>query len=98
MTGFSKDKADDQEMQKLLEALEKEARLQNRKKRKGVRKDAPRRNHSEDVKRIKELEINALERKQAIEAIRTERLKKKVPERECVDQAIEEVIGKYLKE
>jgi len=92
---------DHRDMSQLVHDLEQEAadREEERKTRgnQGQGKRPPRR-ISEDTRRVRELEIEALERKEALQQKKRQQTKKEADRQKGSDQAIQEVIGKYLRE
>ena len=96
------DEPTDKEIADLVKGLEKEAR-EGRGKRKRPPKDRLRRRTgsqiivSEDTRRVRELEIQALEQKQFKEELRMKLLKAQVKKRENVDETLMDFFEKYLK-
>ena len=78
------------------EAIEREEEIKRRRsKRQG--KGPPRR-ISEDTKRMRELEIEALERREALEQKKRRDTKKEADRQKGSEQTIQDIIGKYLRE
>lgn len=91
---------DGKNMSQLVHSLEKEAaereEARQRKRRQVDWKGA--RRISEDTKRVRELEIEAVERKEAIEEKNRRERKEKAGKQKNAEIAIEEVIGKFVRE
>ena len=87
-------------MSQLVHSLERAAaereEKRRKKKQKVDRKGA--RRVSEDTKRVRELEIEAVERKEAKEKKKRRESKKKADRQKGAEMAIEDVIGKYVRE
>jgi hypothetical protein len=91
---------DRKSMSQLVQFLEKEAaeREEKRQKKKQKVDWKGARRVSEDTKRVRELEIEAVERKEAIEEKKRRETKKKAGKQKETEIAIEDVIGKYVRE
>lgn len=87
-------------MSQLVHYLEREAAEREEKRKKKTRKIDRKgaRRVSEDTKRVRELEIEAVERKEAIEEKKRRERKKKAGKQKDAKMAIEDVIGKYVRE
>lgn len=93
-----------EDMETLLNDLEKAA-AEGKRRGKGPGAERPGRRgssstliQSEATKHLKELEIKAIERKQALEDQRRMELKKKALKSRKTEEAVHEIIGKFLKE
>ena len=91
---------DRKNMSQLVHYLEREAaeREEERQKKKQIVDWKGGRRVSEDTKRVRELEIEAVERKEAIEEKKRREGKKKSDKQKNTEMAIEDVIGKYVRD
>ena len=91
---------DRKNMSRLVQFLEREAaeREEKRQKKKRTVDWKGARRVSEDTKRVRELEIEAVEREEAIKEKQRQERKKKANKQKDSEMAIEDVIGKYVKE
>ncbi|MBW1775711.1 MAG: hypothetical protein JRJ82_22980 [Deltaproteobacteria bacterium] len=91
---------DRKNMSQLVHSLEKEAAEREEKRQKKKRKVDWKgaRRVSEDTKRVRELEIEAVERKEAIKEKQRKEGKKKAKKQKDAEMAIEDVIGKFVRD
>ena len=89
-----------EELEQLVDDLSKEAvdrkkGIKNKPTR-GKIKSTPLPSQSDGMKRVKELEIEAVERKQEKAEERLRKAKREAPKRDKTEKMIEDVIGKFL--
>lgn len=91
---------DGKSVSQLVQFLEREAaeREAERQKKKRTVDWTGARRVSEDTKRVRELEIEAVERKEALEEVKRREREKKAGKQKDSEIAIEDVIGKYVRE